>query len=511
MRRLLLAWLVALAACSEKEAAVPPPAAATERAVAPQLVATEERVATLATPIPAPATAEVAPAPAASPTPDGLLALRAYEALVNGRRAQTMRVAWRLVERDGRNLVEDVTEARSRSVRMMAGVPDVFESERISRTLRTEEGELISSETIVTTDMRIDKESIERTPGGYKVTSSAGPNSESFEIATERPAMVDAEAFLAVRIQRGEAKPGVTFQVPMLQTDRRRVVEAKLTVVGPDEEGPGLKVVETTDGEDILWWFAADGSVVRLRSGITVIRRDDSVEIDDLPTRPAAFRITLPSNVDLPRIFTTRTMVVDIVVQTDETTKPPQIPPSPFTEVVKNGGDTVTARLKSHDEPAATCPLPIAAKGLEEYLKPTPLMEVDDPEVRALARHVVGDAQDAREAARRIAEFVFSKLEKASPPIDQPTMKQILAGGQGDCSEHALLFTGLCRAGGAAAGSASATTGAATAGARSGSGSGSAPTRRRTRSARARATSCCRGRTSRTRRRGASRPSGRGS
>jgi hypothetical protein len=75
-------------------------------------------------------------------------------------------------------------------------------------------------------------------------------------------------------------------------------------------------------------------------------------------------------------------------------------------------------------------------------------MEVDDPQVRALARRIVGDAKDAREAARRIAEFVFSQLEKASPPIDQPSMKQILAGGQGDCSEHALLFTGLCRAAG---------------------------------------------------------------
>jgi hypothetical protein len=37
-----------------------------------------------------------------------------------------MRVEWRAVERDGRKLVEDVTETRSRSVRMMAGVPDVF-------------------------------------------------------------------------------------------------------------------------------------------------------------------------------------------------------------------------------------------------------------------------------------------------------------------------------------------------------------------------------------------------
>jgi transglutaminase-like putative cysteine protease len=423
MPRLLLLLLAALAACSDREAAKAP---GPPVAVAPPAPAVE--------------------APAA-PKSDRI-ALRAYERLIENKRAATMRVEWRAVERDGRKLVEDVTETRSRSVRMMAGVPDVFHEEHVSRTLRTEDGELISQESVSTKPGRIDKEKVERTPAGYRVVATAGPNVETFEIPAATPAMVDAEAFLAPKVRSGEAKAGAIFALPLLDTQRRRMAEATLKVIGPDDEGPGLKVIESLEGNDTLWWFAEDGSVVRLRAGITVIRRDDAVGLDDLPARPASWRITLPSDVDLPRIFTTKSMLVDIVVQTDETTKPPQVPPSPFTETIERAEDRVRVLLRSHDDPAATCPLPIDPKGFEEHLKATRLMEVDDRDVRRLAREILGDAKDAREGARRIAEFVFSTLRKGSPEIDQPTMKEILRQRLGDCSEHALLFTGLCRAAG---------------------------------------------------------------
>jgi len=369
-----------------------------------------------------------------------------YEPPLNGRRAATMRVEWKAVERDGRELVEDTTETVSREDRDMAGYVDSFESQSISRTLRTEGGEMISQETVTTLPGRTDKSWIERTPAGYHVRVLAGDSEETFDVATEKPVMVDAEAFLAEKIRSGEATPGATFEIPLL--GGKRIVTSTLKVVGPDNEGPGLKVVETTEGNDTLWWFADDGSVVRLRIGIRVIRRDDSITQGELPRRAAQSRITLPANPELPRIFTTKEMLVDVIVRTDETTKPPKIPESPFTEVKERTADTVTLLLKSHDDPKATCSLPIDPKGFEEYLKATALMEVGSPRVKQIAREVVGDATDAREAARRIADFVFTYLRKGSSKIAQPTVLQILDDRMGDCSEHALLFTGLCRAAG---------------------------------------------------------------
>jgi transglutaminase-like putative cysteine protease len=438
MRRLLV-LLLAFAACSERKEARTgaAPVAEAPAASAPVKEAPLESASSAAAP---------APAGTLTPAAGERIALRSYEHLLNGRRAATMRVEWKAVERDGRKLVEDITETKSREERDMAGFREAFDSESISRTLRTEGGELISQETETTMPGRTDKSWVERTGAGYKVRVLAGESEETFEVATEKPVMVDAEAFLAEKIRAGEAKPGATFEIPLL--GGKRVVTATLKVVGPDEEGPGLKVVETVEGNDTLWWFADDGSVVRLRIGVRVIRRDDRVRHGDLPRRPAQFRITLPSNVELPRIFTTREMLVDVVVRTDETTKPPKIPESAFTEVKERTDDRATLLLKSHDAPEATCPLPIDPKGFEEHLKATALMEVDSPRARELAEEIVGGAPDAREAARRIADWVFSNLRKGSSKLLQPTMLQILDDMNGDCSEHALLFTGLCRAAG---------------------------------------------------------------
>ncbi|MCK6459025.1 MAG: transglutaminase domain-containing protein [Planctomycetes bacterium] len=435
MRRLLL-LLLAFAACSErKEAKVPPPATAE----ATELRRASEEVERQASEPPA-------PAGTLTPAAGERIALRVYEHLLNGHRAATVRVEWNAVERDGRRLVEDVTETISREERDMAGFREAFDSESISRTLRTEGGEMISQETVTKLPGRVDKSWIERTAAGYKVRVLAGASEESFEVATEKPVMVDAEAFLAEKVRAGEATPGATFEIPLLAG--RRVATANLRVVGPDDEGPGIKVVETVEGNDTLWWFAEDGSVVRLRIVDLVIRRDDKVRHGDLPRRPARYRITLPTNAELPRIFTTREMLVDVLVRTDETTKPPKIPESPFTEVKERKDDRVTLLLKSHDDPQATCPLPIDPKGFEEHLKATALMEVGSPRARDLAKEIVGDAADAREAVRRIADWVFSNLDKGPAKLLQPTMLQILDEMVGDCSEHALLFTGLCRAAG---------------------------------------------------------------
>jgi len=461
MRRPLL-LLLALLGCGPQEEARTPGTqvaeARIEEGVAPPASPTPAEPAaakssgTLAKPdaSAAPTSPRHPPAPADTlPPPPNRLALRSYERLLNGRRAATMRVEWTSVERDGRRLVQDVTETRTATDRDMAGMRERFTSKSISTTLRTEDGGLVSQETVEDLpNGRRDAVRIERTAAGYKVTRSAGPNEETFEIATEEAVVVDAEAFLGSRIRAGVATPGATFRLPQLDTGRRRVAEGTLTVVGPDTEGPGLKVVESLEGQDALWWFAEDGSVVRLRAGDTIIRRNDSVGLDDLPKRTAVFRSTLPSNIDLPRLFTTRQMVVHIRVRTDDTTKSPRIPESPFTEVLERTDEQVIARLKMHDDPAATCALPIDPKGLEEYLKPTPLMEVDDPDVRALAKRLLGDAKDARDGARRIAEYVFSALRKGSPAIPDPTAKEILRERTGDCSEHSLLFTALCRAAG---------------------------------------------------------------
>ena len=60
----------------------------------------------------------------------------------------------------------------------------------------------------------------------------------------------------------------------------------------------------------------------------------------------------------------------------------------------------------------------------------------------------IGDTQDAREAAARLARWVFDELDKQSLEVAQGSALEILEKRQGDCSEHGLLYVALCRAAG---------------------------------------------------------------
>lgn len=378
----------------------------------------------------------------------GVIAERGYERRLHGHREAVMRVTWSWADHNGQKVIRDITEVRSRSKRMMLSIGDVFETDVTLDLLRTESGELISMTTTVQLASRTDTEIITRTENGYRVRTTAGDNEDSFEVPTDAPVYVDAEAFLLPKIRSGEAKAGVTYTLRLLATAQRKVIESKLIVVGQDDEGPGLKVEQITFGRRSLWWFAPDGTVMRIRNGDTVTTRADHLGLDDLPRTPAAYPVTLPSDIDLPRLFTGKRMVVDVEVKTDDTVKPPKIPPNPFTETIETGTGRVRLLLKSHDDRAANVALPIDAKGLEEYLKATPLMEVDDPKVKRHARLAMRGAEDARTAAANIADYVFRLLRKGSSNMAEPTALQILDDPAGDCSEHCLLFTTLCRAAG---------------------------------------------------------------
>jgi len=377
-----------------------------------------------------------------------LIAERAYENQLGGRRAGVFVVQWSWAEYEGQRVVKDVTRTRTRTARMMGHMRDIFETRTETTILRTEDGDLLHMEETADQGDRKDRSVTRRTKSGYAISMSVGGNRESFEIETPGPTKVDAESFLGPKIRSGEASPGTTFTYRVLAPGRRTSLTATARVEEQDDEGPGLRVRVTVDGRDTLWWFAPDGSVMRLRVGDTVIRRADDLTLEDLPRSPAAYSITLPSNIDLPRLFTARTLVVDVNVDIDETVQPPRIPENPFTEVIGKSANGIRLRLKSYDSRDVNVALPIAPDGFEEFLKPTPLMEVDDPELEAIARGILAQHDDARGAATAISDYVFRLLRKGSSDIGEPTAKQILRDRGGDCSEHALLFTALCRSAG---------------------------------------------------------------
>ena len=83
---------------------------------------------------------------------------------------------------------------------------------------------------------------------------------------------------------------------------------------------------------------------------------------------------------------------------------------------------------------------------LSSFLKPEFNIESDDPEILRKSREIIGSTKDPLTAARKIMNWVYSKLEK-KPVVSVPNALEVLRSRVGDCNEHATLMTALLRAG----------------------------------------------------------------
>jgi len=90
---------------------------------------------------------------------------------------------------------------------------------------------------------------------------------------------------------------------------------------------------------------------------------------------------------------------------------------------------------------------PVEDTSIQEYLKPSSFCQSEDPEIRELAREIVGDERNVWRAAKRIAEWVSQEMT-ANYDVGFATAKEIIKNRAGDCSEHTVINVALCRAAG---------------------------------------------------------------
>ena len=97
--------------------------------------------------------------------------------------------------------------------------------------------------------------------------------------------------------------------------------------------------------------------------------------------------------------------------------------------------------------PEAGAPLGAAAGAYAPYLASTAFVQADHPEMVKAARRIVGETTDSLEAARKIFEWVDTKVEN-SVAVSLPSALDVLRQRVGDCNEHTYLYVGLARAAG---------------------------------------------------------------
>ncbi|MEQ9499652.1 MAG: transglutaminase-like domain-containing protein [Deltaproteobacteria bacterium] len=125
--------------------------------------------------------------------------------------------------------------------------------------------------------------------------------------------------------------------------------------------------------------------------------------------------------------------------------QPPRYKADRRQKVKRKRKKSVTLELSTDRPPKKAPRLPIQNKKLKVFLKETPYEPLLDERLVATAQRVVGAEKDAWAAARAINAFVFRHIQNKSLARAYATAPEALATREGDCTEHATLFSALAK------------------------------------------------------------------
>jgi hypothetical protein len=112
-------------------------------------------------------------------------------------------------------------------------------------------------------------------------------------------------------------------------------------------------------------------------------------------------------------------------------------------KVINKGNDFVDLAIRVNSVPRKRIKLPI--KNRRTYLKETPYEALKDERLISTVRKVVGDETDFWTAAKKINRFVYTHIENKSLARAFASATEALESKEGDCTEHAVLFSALAK------------------------------------------------------------------
>lgn len=97
--------------------------------------------------------------------------------------------------------------------------------------------------------------------------------------------------------------------------------------------------------------------------------------------------------------------------------------------------------------PESIAPVNFPIKMKSEFLNPSIYIQSDNSDIKRTADIIIGPENNAGAAGRKILSWVFNNVAKRAT-ASLPSALDVLKNREGDCNEHAILFTALCRAAG---------------------------------------------------------------
>ncbi len=219
-------------------------------------------------------------------------------------------------------------------------------------------------------------------------------------------------------------------------------VEVRVAVVEEREVGDRTSTELSIAPDGRILELRLGGSVVARAEPEAVARRLDQVDLFSLTRVPLPG--PLPRDVPLAIVYRLRGLPAGFRLDDARQRTEPAGPGETLL--------TVTARTPAAADPARDAPrTPRGARAGDPLLAPgsSAVGEIDSdaPAIRRLAAEGVGDARGSYAAALRLNRLVFERLRKVFG-ASRDKASEVLAAGEGDCTEHSLLLTALARAAG---------------------------------------------------------------
>jgi len=349
--------------------------------------------------------------------------------------------------------IETLEQSRMAVKRMGSGI----EISQDVRHVETPEGRPLrfSSRMIMSATPTISEGVIEN--GKLKLKTTSG------EVTKETESDWDSECLLSegsrlLMLKKGFA-PGTKYRFKSFSADFGKADEVEVEVLEPESKvvlgkerrlnrvqvktslQQGVVMTTWVDEQGTAW--AMESPMMGLKLAVERSTKEEALKASPAEL-PEVFFKTMPrSDAALPR--PREITELRIRLERADGGLADWKPPAGTQTVVARDAKSVTLRI------VAPPPGTPAAQPIEDqsaFLKPSPAVQSDDPEIVDQARKVVGEERDPYRKASTLAGWVNRHINKKSMDVGAASAKEVLKDRTGDCSEHAVLLTALLRAAG---------------------------------------------------------------
>ena len=287
---------------------------------------------------------------------------------------------------------------------------------------------------------------------GRRLALSILSNGQSQSTEMDIPKSITMPEALEPMLTGKSLVPGKVYDFSVFDPASMAVVPLTVKVIGPDSlllDGSwtqAIKLETSFSGSKSLAWVDSLGQTLKEDGpmGITMIRQTKEQALvlpEDFPGMDMLGSIAVPViKGALPKPRETERMVIAVsgldLKDLD----------------VSGGRQTVMDSLKqivqvTREQTPELQTVNSKQPELSLYLRPTILIQSQDPEIKKLAQSLVKGKKSDWDKALVLEKWVFENLEK-SMTVSLPSAVEVLQSRRGDCNEHATLFAALARAAG---------------------------------------------------------------